>query len=220
MMKSKNAIYYHIITIFYLSLGMAFPLIAKNSDKTYAVTRCLGNEERFYHLQKISGPHYQLNQILINEFADLTGVTFRPEILNKLCIAPYDKKISRNLWDSLFRLNDHGIVEVDPRSDTAKKLKIDFISKLPALFDQYVLILGNTAPHAHCLLELIPELKEIQEERKYLGDKILFFDQARKNGVLNRALDKLQKIPKLWKNCPSKTVPTPTSNAKAATPKV
>ncbi|MDH4467392.1 MAG: hypothetical protein QE271_04985 [Bacteriovoracaceae bacterium] len=202
-MKIKIAKYkYYILTIFFLSTEMNIKSQAENSDKTYAVTRCLGNEERFYHLNKISGPHYQLNQILINEFADLTGVTFRPEILKKLCVAPYDKKISRNLWDALFRLNDHGILEVDPKSDTAKKLKKDFISKLPALFDQYILILGNTAPRANCMLDLIPELKEIQEERKYLGDKVPFFDQARKNGVLTRALDKLQKIPKLWKDCP------------------
>jgi len=177
-------------------------------DTVFALTRCLGQEERFYHLKKISGPHYQLNQLLINEMADLTGVGFRLEILKNLCLPPYDKKISRTLWDLLFRLPDHGLVNLDG-SEKTNKLKADFIKRLPDLFDQYILILGHSAPHAHCLLELISELKIIQEERKYLGDLVEFFPQARKDGVLQKALDKLQKIPKLWKECSPLAKPTP-----------
>jgi hypothetical protein len=184
-------------------------LWSKSPDQTFEITRCLGQEERFYHLKKISGPHYQLNQRLINEMADLTGVSFKPEILKKLCIAPYDKKISRTLWDLLFRLPDHGLIVVSG-GEHAKKQRDDFIKRLPDLFDQYVMILSNTAPNAHCLLAQIEELKTIQEERKFLGDSIPFFPQARKSGVLNRALDKLQRIPKLWKDCPPPPTPVTT----------
>lgn len=186
-------------TIFLPTVGSA------KSSARYATTQCLGREEQYLHHNKIKGPSYQLNQILTTELSDLSGVNFREDLLDRWCIPPYDQDIARQMFDALFRESDHGLTVsgVNPAErEQSEKLKKDFIVRLPAFFDQYAMILTQTAPNTKCVDDLLGELNTLQERRRYVGDKVPFFQMAKENQLLEKTLNKLKQIPELWEKCP------------------
>lgn len=137
---------------------------------------CLGNEERKFHLEKLTGPIFDLNQRLISEMVQLPKVEIKPVFLKEICKKDDELPVSWKLLSysiteqkALFEIpqdvqgmdRDVASGMIEEYLDGTRETLINFISQIQML-----------SPTPDCLKNEIPELDQFFTEIKYLQDEI------------------------------------------------
>lgn len=172
-------------------------LLAKEGE----ILRCLGEEEKEFHLRKESGPLYDLNQRLISELVQIPRVMLHPDDLRRICsgkdsaslkLLEHSIRKGKNLF--ILPKNLQGMEKamrqgmIDDYVEASKEILLAFISQLQAL-----------APTPTCLEEEIPGLKNFLIEVKYLQEDI---DVKRLfKGKDQRLLERLKNYPLAFEKC-------------------
>lgn len=199
--------------IFFLML-LSTMAVAKNDRQ---ILRCLGEEEKRFHLKKETGPVYDLNQRLISELVQIPGVEIDSEDYASICSG---KKFSES-WKllelsitkgkELFVLPNNltGIQKsmtegmIDDYVEATREILLSFISQIQTI-----------APTPECLKEEIPVLDSFFVEIKYLQEdvdmKTLF------KGKDKRIFDKLKDYPQAFEKCRARLRKKPKSGSTEA----
>jgi hypothetical protein len=134
--------------------------------------KCLGDEEQYYHKNKLAGPYLTLNKRLISEFIQLSDtITIKRKYQDIVCKSPNTfpsvtllKLIlihKGNLFVSLAKKNDIVNRSMDERttdemSNMAVYALIDFINNFQA-----------QSKKPNCIITKIPELGKFYEQTRY-----------------------------------------------------
>jgi hypothetical protein len=180
------------------------------------ILKCLGDEEKRFHLRKERGPLYDLNQRMIAEIIQIPGVTLDQESYREVCNS---KKFSES-WKllelsikkgkTIFILPSNlseiqkNITEemIADYSELTREILLTFISQIQAL-----------SPTPTCLSEEIPELNAFFTEIKYLQEdvdmKTIF------SGKDQKIFDQLKNYPSAFEKCRARIKKKPKSESTA-----
>lgn len=158
-------------TYFLIFLIFNSPLCARERE----ILKCLGEEEKRFHLKKETGPVYDLNQRLIAELIQVPKVELVKEHYLTICSG---EKFSES-WKLLelsirFEKNIFNIPKdisgiqksmtegmIDDYVEATREILLNFIAQIQSL-----------SPTPNCLKEEIPELDQFFNEIKYLQEDI------------------------------------------------
>ncbi len=159
-----------VITLLILSSSLAF-----SARDERLLIKCLGAEEKRFHLNKDTGPLYELNQRLISEMiqipiAELSNQDY-VEICNKNSFSASWKllELSIRKGKDIFQLppsvsgTQRSISEgmISEYMEVTKDIFLSFMTSIQAL-----------APSATCLKEEIPQLDNFFNDIKYLQEDV------------------------------------------------
>lgn len=177
MKKIFRAQHFNIFSYFiiapFLSLLLTVPVYAQQK---LDILVCLGQEEKYFHDQKITGPRYNLNQIFINDLAAIKDVRLQRRSLDRICRSG-SQNVSLSLLmgllierEKLFILNKQKD-ETDSIFEMRKSAIDVLLNDSPHIFFRYIAELQSLTPFPHCLTTKIPELDYFTQKLKYLeGD--------------------------------------------------
>lgn len=169
--------------------------------------KCLGEEEKRFHLEKRTGPVYDLNQKLVGEMIQIPNAEIRPEYLKEIC-SPRNFSVSWKLLEySITKGKD--LFQI-PRKVTGMQKEVAL-----GMIQEYVEITRDTllnfitaiqaeAPSAGCLKEEIPQLEQFFIEIKYLQEDVdlkQVFD-----GTDKKIFDHLKNYPKAFQRCRARLI--------------
>lgn len=165
--------------------------------------KCLGEEEKRFHLKKEMGPIYDLNQRLITEMLQIPKADIREEDYKKICGHPRPFSESWKLLQlSIIKGTD---VFYLPESLQGMQRQIDqgmiedYIESTKEIFLNLVSQIQVLSPTPTCLKEEIPELDAFFTEIKYLQEdvdlKVIF------KGKDQKIFEKLKGYSEALKRC-------------------
>ncbi len=186
---------------FFLALILVtIPQFSSASD--YKILKCLGAEEKRFHLKKELGPIYDLNQRLIAEMVQIPKLEIRQEDYLAICAGQKFSEswklleLSIKEGKSLFVIpkDIQGIQRsmtegmIDDYVEATREILINFISQIQTI-----------SPTPTCLKEEIPELDKLFVEIKYLQEdvdaKVIF------QGKDQKIFEKLKNYPLAFEKC-------------------
>jgi hypothetical protein len=196
-----------------LGLILSTSLFAKDR----AILKCLGEEEKRFHLKKETGPVYELNQRLIAEIIQIPGIEISQEDYLAICTG---QKFSES-W----KLLEHSIIKgkalfvlpnslqgmqrqvtigmIDDYVEITKEILLEFISKIQTL-----------SPTPTCLKEKIPQLDSFFTEIKYLQEDVDMHTIFK--GKDKKIFDQLKNYPLAFEKCRALLKKKVRSGSKAA----
>lgn len=139
------------------------------------ILRCLGEEERRFHLKKETGPVYDLNQRLIAEMVQIPHVEINNDDYRTICSGQKFSESWKLLELSILKgrglfvmsdkvagmQKDMALGMVDDYVETTREILLTFISQIQTL-----------SPTPNCLKEEIPTLDNFFVEIKYLQEDV------------------------------------------------
>ena len=164
--------------------------------------KCLGEEEKQFHLNKDTGPFYDLNQRLIAEMVQIPRAEINSDDYLAICTGQKRSESLRLLEHSLKRgkaiftipSDVQGIQRdmtqgmIDDYFDAVREILLNFISQIQA-----------NSPTPTCLKEEIPDLDKFFNEIKYLQEDVdlknIFKDKDQ------QIFDKLKNYPLAFEKC-------------------
>lgn len=193
----------YIIMVPFLSLLLTVPLYAKQK---LDILVCLGQEEKYFHDKKITGPRYNLNQIFINDLAAIKDVRLGPKFLERICRSG-SQNVSLSLLmgllierETLFILNmqqDESVSIFEMRKSAIDVL----LNDSPHIFFRYIAELQSQTPFPHCLTSKIPDLKYFTEKLKYLEGDIPIEQIINDKRRFRSIFEKLKDYETIYKEC-------------------
>lgn len=166
------------------------------------ILKCLGEEEKKFHLNKETGPLYDLNQRLISEMVQIPKVEIRDEAYLDICTGPQFsrswKLLDRSIREgkSLFVIPDK--VEGMEREITLSMID-DYVEATREILLSFISQIQTHSPTPQCLKEEIPELDAFFTEIKYLQEDV---DMAQIfKGKDQRVVEKLKNYPLAFEKC-------------------
>ncbi len=185
-----------VITLTILSSSLSF---ARNMDRQ--LIRCLGAEEKRFHLKKETGPIFDLNQRLINEMLQIPRIEISPKTYTKICLGKgseslkllehsllVGKKIFTIPGDVTGMQKDMTTGMIDDYIEATKDILLSLISQIQTI-----------SPTPHCLEEEIPHLAKFFNDVKYLQEdvdmKLLFKKHE------NKIFKSIENYPKAFQAC-------------------
>ena len=181
------------------------------------ILKCLGEEEKKFHLNKDVGPVYDLNQRLISEMVQIPGVEVRPVDYQQICTGPQ--------FSQSWKLLEHSIKEghalfVIPENvqgmqrNMTKGMIDDYVEATREILLNFLSQIQTLSPTPTCLQEEIPELNQFFIEIKYLQEDVdmstIFKGKDRK------IFDKLKNYPLAFEKCRARLKKKPKSGSTAA----
>jgi hypothetical protein len=136
--------------------------------------KCLGEEERQYHLKKETGPNYDLNQRLIAEMVQVPNAGVKAELSQEICQARGFQSL-RLLQLSLKQDKNLFVI---PESVSGMQRQItegmidDYVEASKEILINYVTQIQAQAPGPNCLSEEIKGLDKLFLEIKYLQEEV------------------------------------------------
>jgi hypothetical protein len=191
---------------------LSWSAMARQRDRQ--ILKCLGEEEKRFHLKKETGPVYDLNQRLIAEMVQIPDVEVTPEDNQAICNS---KKFSES-W----KLLELSIIKgknlfVLPKSVSGIQRSItmsmidDYVEATREILLTLISQIQASAPSATCLKEEIPMLDTFFTEIKYLQEdvdlKILF------KGKDKKIFDKLKNYSSAFEKCRQRLKKKPKSES-------
>lgn len=161
--------------------------------------KCLGAEEKRFHLNKRQGPVYDLNQKLISEIIQIPGAELKPEILRDVCRGGQFSESWKLLGHTL--RSGKGIFVFRDRStaELASGMADDYVEASRELLVGFITAIQAEAPSADCLKQEIPKLDEFFFKIKALQEDVdmkqIFADYDQK------IFNDLKNYPKAFENC-------------------
>lgn len=139
------------------------------------ILKCLGDEEKRFHLKKETGPIYDLNQRLISELVQIPKIQLKREDYLKVCAGNNFSESWKLLELTLKKGKDIFLVPssirgmqrgmalgmIDDYIEASKEILLTFISQIQA-----------QSPTVTCLKEEVPELDKFFYEIKYLQEDV------------------------------------------------
>lgn len=141
----------------------------------FSILKCLGEEEKRFHLKKEAGPVYDLNQRLISEMIQIPNVQIRREDYLNICAG---KQFSES-W----KLLEHSIKEGDDLFVIPEKIQgmqrqmtegmiDDYVEATREILINFITQIQAISPTPTCLKEEIPQLDSFFTEIKYLQEDV------------------------------------------------
>jgi hypothetical protein len=149
------------------------PIIAYSRDTK--LLKCLGTEEKRFHLNKETGPLYDLNQRLISEIIQIPGAEVTTVDFHDICSRKRPSEALHLLQLSIQK--GKTIFEI-PKSLTGIPRQItigmidDYVDATKEIFLNFISQIQTSAPTPQCLNEEIPELAEFFNDIKYLQEDV------------------------------------------------
>lgn len=166
------------------------------------ILKCLGAEEKRFHLKKQVGPVYDLNQKLIAEMVQIPRVDVVEAAYLKICAGEKFSEswklleLSIKLGEDLFVIPKE--VTGMQRSMTEGMIS-DYVEASKDIFLNFITQIQVISPTPTCLKEEIPELNEFFMEIKYLQEDVDMKDIFK--GKDERIFDKLKNYPIAYEKC-------------------
>lgn len=166
------------------------------------ILKCLGVEEKSYHVTKKMGPLYELNQRIISEMIQISHVELTPAAFNEVCSSKSPSQSLRLLKLSLSQGKDIFVMASDitgMQKQMTQGMIEDYVELSKELFLNFLSQVQTLSPTPKCLEENIPGLADFLYEVKYLQEDIDI-----KKIFKGRDLtffDKIKNYPKIYKVC-------------------
>jgi hypothetical protein len=158
-----------IISIFLLSLNA----IATRDERQ--LLKCLGEEEKKFHLKKDTGPLYDLNQRLISEMIQIPQAELDAEFYNEICNKNSPSPALKLLELSIIKGKE--IFDVPPevqgsQKEMAQGMIEDYLESTKEILLKFLTQIQSLAPSASCLKEEIPQIDALFTDIKYLQEDV------------------------------------------------
>lgn len=181
------------------------------------ILKCLGEEEKKFHLKKETGPVYDLNQRLISEMVQIPQIEIRGEDYVAICTGPQFSQSWKLLEQSikegrkLFVIPSH--IQGMQR-DMASGMVEDYVDATREILITFISQIQTISPTPNCLKEEIPELDAFFTEIKYLQEdvdlKVIF------KGKDQKIFEKLKNYPLAFEKCRARLKKNAKPSPKAA----
>lgn len=181
-----------------MSLMLSTSLLARDRQ----ILKCLGEEEKKFHLKKETGPVYDLNQRLIAEMVQIPNVEIDSEDYLAICTGENFSQSWKLLEHSLKKGKDLFTISskvqgmqrnitqgmIEDYLEASREILLNFISQIQA-----------ASPTPTCLKENIPELDNFFTEIKYLQEDVDLKDIFKKKD--EKIFAKLKNYPLAFEKC-------------------
>lgn len=179
--------------------------------------KCLGQEEKKFHLNKDTGPLYDLNQRLISEMVQIPHAELDTKFFNEICGRSSPSPALKLLELSI--KHGAGVFSVPSRiagsqRSVAKGMIDEYVEASKGIFLNFITQIQTLAPTATCLKDEIPEIEPFFIDIKYLEEDVdlkKIFD-----GRETKIFHKLLKYPQAFKRCQSRIKKKAKSGSKEA----
>ncbi len=137
--------------------------------------KCLGAEEKQFHLKKKLGPLYDLNQRLISEMIQIPKAELSPEDFKQICETANESpswkllELSISKGSSVFKIPGS---ELGKQDQIAQGMIDDYLEITNEIFLNFMTQIQATAPSPDCLEKEIPQLKDFFSDIKYLQEDV------------------------------------------------
>lgn len=135
---------------------------------------CMGQQEKYFHLKKETGPFYELNQNLIAELIQVPGLEASSVLLNRICkpstMAPLYLLEAMVLDPREWYLLDRKL-DAQTRSISEELMK-ELRQMSPEIMLTFLSGLQMQMPTPDCLERHIPGLKKMYRDVKWLQEEV------------------------------------------------
>jgi len=165
--------------------------------------KCLGQEEKKYHLKKDVGPLYDLNQKMIAELVQIPQIRLKSTYFGEACsagkVSPSWKILSLSLKHGaeIFDIDDKDSNKIQQSMNT--EMIKDYLLNCKEIFLSLVAQIQAASPSPTCLKEEIPELDAFFSEIKYLQEDLDIEKLFRSREV--KILDRLEHYSLAFSKC-------------------
>lgn len=173
--------------------------------KENKLLKCLGSEEKSFHLKKNTGPLYDLNQRLIAEMIQIPNAQVNEETYIEVCVRNTESfglkllQISINQGKDIFSISSD--IEGMQKQITVGMIE-DYAETTKEIFLSFLAQIQTAAPSPTCLSEEIPDLDNFLSDIKHLQEDVdikkIF--RGRDKGIFER----LKTYPKMFERCRSR----------------
>lgn len=183
--------------VFFLIAIIPFSLFARERE----ILKCLGTEEKRFHLKKETGPIYDLNQRLIGEMVQIPNAELNKDDYLTVCSG---KNFSES-WKLLELSIKKGPSIFTVHNSTGQEKAItegmitDYIESTREILLNFIAQIQALSPTPNCLKENIPELDKFFTDVKYLQEEMDLKDVF--NGVDQKIFEKLKNYPLAFEKC-------------------
>jgi hypothetical protein len=191
---------------------LSWSAAARKMDRQ--ILRCLGDEERRFHLKKELGPLYDLNQRLIAEMVQIPDVEITTHDLNIICKSQNFSESWKLLQQSIIKGKDLFVLPpslTGTQRSITKSMIDDYVEATREILLNFISQIQASAPSASCLQEEIPMLDNFFREIKYLQEdvemKVLF------KGKDQKIFEKLKNYPRAFDRCRERLKKKPKSGS-------
>jgi len=200
-----------IISLFLVS----FTSLATRDERQ--LLKCLGDEEKVFHLNKDSGPLYDLNQRLIAEMIQIPKAELETSYFQQMCgngsgsAALKLLELSIREGEEIFQVPEE--VQGSQRQ-VAQSMIDEYIEQTKEIFLSFISQIQTLAPTPTCLKEEIPEIEEFFIDIKYLQEDIDMKKIFRGRDL--KIFQKLVGYPQAFDRCWARIKKKPSSASKAS----
>jgi hypothetical protein len=177
----------------------SLPLFARDRQ----LLKCLGEEEKRFHLKKDTGPIFDLNQRLISEIIQIPNIDIAPGDLKPICNGKHE---SWNLLHaSIMKGKNLFIIPpevVGMQKEVTLGMIDDYIDATKEIFLGLIAQIQTKAPTPNCLKEEIPDLDAFFTDIKYLQEDVDI--QSIFKGRDQKIFDHLKNYRSAFKACKSR----------------
>jgi hypothetical protein len=182
-----------------VSILFSLPSLAR-SDRQ--ILKCLGQEEKRFHLKKQMGPVYDLNQRLISEMVQIPGIEINPEDYLAICTGSKFSESWKLLERSIIKGKDLFVIDNKiqgmQRAVTTGMIE-DFVDATNEILLKFISEIQTLSPTPDCLKNEIPELDNFFTEIKYLQEDLDL--QTIFKGKDMKIFEKLKNYPLAFEKC-------------------
>ncbi len=181
-----------------LTFVLSAPLWARDGQ----ILKCLGEEEKRFHLKKETGPVYDLNQRLIAEMIQIPRIELDPDNYLAICAGQRFSESWKLLEHSIEFGKEMFIIPDDVigmQKEMTKGMIDDYVEATREILLTFISQIQTISPTPVCLKEEIPELDKFFNEIKYLQEdvdmKVIF------KGRDKKIFEKLKNYPLAFEKC-------------------
>jgi len=184
------------------------------------ILKCLGEEEKRFHLRKETGPVYDLNQRLIAEMIQIPKLEIDPDQYLEICAAQRFSE-SWKLLELSIKVGKEMFIIPDSvqgmQKEMAKGMIDDYVEATREILLTFISQIQTISPTPNCLKEEIPQLANFFNEIKYLQEdidlKVIF------RGRDKTIFEKLKNYPLAFEKCRARLKKKPKSESTPAAKK-
>lgn len=152
---------------------LSFSSLAARDERQ--LLKCLGNEEKKFHLKKETGPLYDLNQRLISEMVQIPNTEIDADYFNEICGSSNSSPSLKLLELSISKGKEIFDTPEGPKgsqNQVASGMMDDYLEATTEIFLNFITQVQSQAPSAECLKEEIPQLDAFFTDIKYLQEDV------------------------------------------------
>ncbi len=196
-----------------LTFLFSAPLWARDGQ----ILKCLGEEEKRFHLKKETGPVYDLNQRLIAEMIQIPRIEIDPDYYLEICAGQKFSESWKLLEHSIKFGKELFIIPENVQGmqrEMTKGMIDDYVEATREILLTFIAQIQTISPTPTCLKEEVPQLDKFFNEIKYLQEdvdlKVIF--QGRDKTIFER----LKNYPLAFEKCRARLRKKPKSKSTEA----